>query len=75
MKHFATVIALVFTILVSFSLMDSAEAQCPGFCPAVFQPVCGQRGNTFRTFGNSCELDRENRCTSPPWRLVKNGPC
>jgi peptidoglycan hydrolase-like protein with peptidoglycan-binding domain len=41
------------------------------FCPAVYQPVCGQtkQNTTPKTYGNSCELSRDGATT------LYNGEC
>jgi Kazal-type serine protease inhibitor domain len=38
-------------------------------CPREYAPVCGRRGGSTRTFGNSCEADVAG------YRVISDGPC
>ncbi len=39
------------------------------FCTLQYDPVCGRRGNTVRTFGNRCEADAAG------FRVIARGRC
>lgn len=41
----------------------------PGFCTREYQPVCGQRGDTRRTFPNGCVANQSG------FRVVHPGEC
>ncbi|PRD45405.1 protease inhibitor [Phyllobacterium phragmitis] len=41
----------------------------PQMCPMIYAPVCGERGGSRRTFGNSCQANAEG------FRIVRRGEC
>ncbi|SDC89186.1 Kazal-type serine protease inhibitor family protein [Actinokineospora iranica] len=57
----------------------SAEApqQCPGFCQAVYIPVCGMDPLTGhrQTFTNECELHRYNCQNHTAYAVLHQGRC
>ncbi|XP_073992787.1 vasotab-like [Rhodnius prolixus] len=69
-----TIVALIMTVY----MFDFGEAQCNIVCTAIYKPVCGwgQFSGVLRTFGNICELNRENKCgTWERWIYIGNGTC
>ncbi|CAD7081291.1 unnamed protein product [Hermetia illucens] len=63
-----TIVAL---LLVSFIATFAASSKivppggpCDIACLAVFDPVCGYNGKIYKSFGNDCEMNREN-CDKP----------
>ncbi|CAD7081290.1 unnamed protein product [Hermetia illucens] len=53
-------LVFLITIYASPSKTVAPDGPCDIVCLAVYDPVCGYNGKTFRTFGNGCEMDREN---------------
>lgn len=63
---------LIFTTVAEYSIVDkkycdhvtftpSQQTQCPGFCPEIWDPICGKRGvDEYREFGNSCFMAQFN---------------
>jgi len=41
----------------------------PQMCPMIYAPVCGERGNSRKTFGNACQARADG------YRIVGNGQC
>lgn len=60
-----------FSSLVSFITTFAASSKiippggpCDVVCLAVVDPVCGYNGKIYKSFGNDCEMNREN-CDKP----------
>ena len=41
----------------------------PQMCPMIYAPVCGERGQSRKTFGNACQARADG------YRIVGNGEC
>nr|ATU82764.1 secreted Kazal protein [Pristhesancus plagipennis] len=69
---------LVFTVLAVINLSNSTPQSKPGcseLCPTIYQPVCAKMGSRYKTFGNECAVEKENKCTDEKWTIVSNEPC
>lgn len=50
----------------------TAGCVCPSLCPDVWKPVCGSNG---KTYGNTCELERDSCKNEQFIRVKEQGPC
>lgn len=50
---------------------EKTEDECPTFCTAHFQPVCGSDG---KTYGNLCALNAA-ACKDGNIKMAKEGEC
>ncbi|MBC2886014.1 protease inhibitor [Ochrobactrum sp. CM-21-5] len=41
----------------------------PQMCPMIYAPVCGERRNSRKTFGNACQARADG------YRIISNGQC
>nr|XP_016944705.2 vasotab [Drosophila suzukii] len=69
MKSFIVIFCL---FLISVLIEAQTRPGCPGICPAVYQPVCGEasvRGRLVRcSFGNGCEMGVSSCRHNINWR-------
>uniref|UniRef100_A0A224Y5B6 Putative kazalzinho kazal type serine protease inhibitor n=1 Tax=Panstrongylus lignarius TaxID=156445 RepID=A0A224Y5B6_9HEMI len=74
MKLYLTILATF--LIVNAGIVIAQNANCAHFiCPLNWSPICGTNGNTTRTFGNACDLERTNCVADPPYKVVHKGVC
>jgi len=53
-------------------LDSSLRKGCRGFCPAIYDPVCGSNGMTY---SNECAMITQTCNRRPPVTVVRRGHC
>uniref|UniRef100_R4G7Z5 Putative kazalzinho kazal type serine protease inhibitor n=1 Tax=Rhodnius prolixus TaxID=13249 RepID=R4G7Z5_RHOPR len=75
MKIYLLFLATILIFNAGMASPESGETCKFLSCPLNWRPVCGRRGNEYKTFGNRCDFDRSNCFANPQYEFKHKGRC
>lgn len=65
MENTKASLVLIIVLLFQFNFhVECNDDGCKHICTYIYAPVCGSNGTHYRSFGNECFMERENKCSN-----------